>query len=262
MDVTFCPLFSGSSGNSIFISTKSTKILIDAGVSGKKIENALTEINVSAKDLDAIFITHEHKDHITGAGILSRRFDIPLFATCGTWEYLDDNIGKISPNNKNFIYNQENCFINDICVLPFEIPHDANEPVGFNVFAGNTKITIATDFGYPTDLIKQSIFNSDILLLEANHDVNMLENGSYPYPLKQRILSDKGHISNITAGNLIKEVMNKKLKYIYLGHLSEENNDPSVAYATVLDILKTGSVKEGFNLFMAERFANSVVVAI
>lgn len=259
MSVKFCPIASGSSGNSIYVGTEQTHILFDAGLSGKKIEQGLDELKVSGKSLDALFITHEHNDHIKGAGILSRRFDIPIYATQGTWDGMIDSIGEIAQKNIKIIYGGENCVINDICVHPFNIPHDAAEPVGFSIFADKCKMTIATDLGHITDTIKENVIDSDILLLEANHDVEMLKNGPYPYYLKKRILGDNGHISNATAGELLSEIMNKKLKYIYLGHLSAENNIPHLAYETVAKILENNKIKLGtyLKMDMASRHSNS-----
>lgn len=264
MAVKFCPIASGSSGNSIFIGTEHTKILVDAGLSGKRIQEGLKDLFVKGKDLDALFITHEHKDHIKGVGILSRRFDIPVYATPGTWEGMKNEIGAIAPKNVCYIYEGENCIINDLCIRPFEIPHDAAQPVGFNIMAGNIKVTVATDMGHITEEIKEAVYQSDILLLEANHDLKMLKEGPYPWILKQRILGEKGHISNDTAGNLISEVMTGKLKYIYLGHLSDENNIPHLAYETVENILNKHGIKLGSYLKMdlAARYSNSKLVEV
>lgn len=264
MAVKFCPIASGSSGNSIYVGTEYTHILIDAGISGKKIQEGLNQLNVDGKSIDALFITHEHKDHTKGVGILSRRFDIPIYATQGTWTGMANDIGAVAPKNVKYIYSGENCIINDICVLPFDIPHDAAEPVGYNIVAQNHKMTIATDLGHITDSIKESLTDSEILLLEANHDLDMLKKGPYPWYLKQRILGEKGHISNDVAGNLISEIMSEKLKHIYLGHLSDENNIPRLAYDTVEKILNYNRIKLGTYLKMslASRYSNSIVTEL
>ena len=140
MRLEFCTIASGSSGNCTYIGSEHTKILIDAGISGKKIEEGLAELKLTGDQIDALFITHEHADHIKGAGILSRRFDIPIFATAETWAAMEGSLGKIAPSNKNIIYADEMCPINDICVKPFEIPHDTAEPVGYSIYAGEKKI--------------------------------------------------------------------------------------------------------------------------
>lgn len=261
MPVKFCSIASGSNGNSIYIGTESTNILIDAGMSGIKIEKGLKEINVDPSNIDAIFITHEHSDHILSAGILSRRHNIPIFASSKTWDVMEkfNKLGKIKDCNKRYVYKEEKCILNDICIRPFEIPHDAVEPMGYSIFAENYKISIATDIGHVTDIIKEHIYDSDVLLIESNHDIEMLQNGSYPYKLKQRVLSDFGHLSNNTTGNLLTEIMSSRLKHIYLGHLSGENNKPKLALDTVTNILEENniSIHKMFKLSIACRGAVS-----
>lgn len=255
MGVKFCAIASGSSGNSIFVATQYTNVLIDAGLSGKRITEALTSFNIAGNTIDALFITHEHTDHIKGAGVLSRKFDIPIYATWGTWEAMENQIGKIAEKNKRFVYEEEYCVINDICMCPFALPHDAAEPVGYSIETENHKMTIATDLGHVTENIKQKLYGSEIVLLEANHDEKMVKNGCYPEYLKKRILGEKGHISNHTAGNLLCDIMSEKLKYVFLGHLSQENNRPDLAYQTVQNILQKNHIESGkhFQLDMASR---------
>lgn len=262
--VKFCAIASGSSGNSIFVGTEHTKVLIDAGLSGKCITERLAALQVAGDTIDALFITHEHTDHIKGAGILSRRFDIPIYATQGTWLAMEKQLGKIAPKNKCFVYPGETCVVNDICVHPFSIPHDALEPVGYSMETENHKMTIATDLGHVTEEIKSQLLESEIVLLEANHDEEMVKCGSYPWNLKQRILGDNGHISNETAGNLLCDIMSQKLKYVFLGHLSEENNHPHLAYETVKQILEQNKIRVGtyLQLDMAARYSNSRLIQL
>ena len=224
----------------------------------------LAELKLTGNDIDALFITHEHADHIKGAGILSRRFDIPVFATAETWAAMEGSLGKIAPSNKRIIYGSEMCPINDICVKPFEIPHDAAEPVGYNIFAGEKKITLATDIGHVTDTIRENLEDSDLLLLESNHDIEMLKKGPYPWHLKQRILGENGHLSNLAAGELLAEIMSGKMKYVFLGHLSEDNNNPHLAFETVEDILRKKQIEVGTHvkMDMASRFRNGVKVEL
>ena len=207
MDVKFCPLVSGSSGNSTYIGTKHTHILIDAGVSCKQIVEHIRELKVAPEQIDAVFITHEHIDHIKGAGVLSRKYDIPVYATPGTWEGIGKTVGDFAQKNIRYVYEEEICVINDICVKPFAIPHDTIEPVAYSIFTEDSKMTVATDIGHITDTVKENIYNSDVLLLEANHDLDMLRNGSYPWPLKKRIMGEKGHLSNIAAGDTLSDII-------------------------------------------------------
>ncbi len=266
MSVQFCPLASGSSGNCIFVGTEQTKILIDAGLSGKRIENNLSSIRVLPSEIDAIFITHEHIDHVRGAGILSRRYDIPIYATGRTWEYMDNSslLGKVELKNKRYVYAEETCTINDISVLPFEIPHDASEPVGYSLKACNHKISVATDIGHASDTIKENLADSTVILLESNHDVDMLMNGAYPQNLKRRILGKNGHLSNVSAADLLTSIMSEKIKHVFLGHLSEENNHPTLAFETVKNILENNKISIGsyLNLSMAERYTASKLIEL
>ena len=258
MAIKFATIASGSSGNSIFVGNENTKILIDAGLSGKQVQEGLSDIGVSGNELDAIFVTHEHIDHVKGIGVLSRRFNLPVFATKGTWDNMPKSVGEIKDENKKIIFSDKDCVLKDFCIKPYAIPHDAKEPVGFSVLTEKFKMSIATDLGHVTESIMENIKDCDLLLLESNHDVDMLKNGEYPYPLKKRILGDKGHLSNETAGKLLAWVIcqNSKLRNVFLGHLSKENNTPKTAYDTVNNILKSYDINAGkeFNLYMAKRF--------
>lgn len=262
MAFKFCSVASGSSGNSIYVGNNTTHILIDAGLSGKKIQQGLNDIDVSGDQLSAIFITHEHSDHIKGAGILSRRFNIPIYATAGTWAGMQGQLGDVADENKKIISKDKDCVIDDLCVHAYEIPHDANEPVGYSISSDNYKVTVATDIGHITDTIIDNIKGSDALLLEANHDVNMLKVGAYPYYLKQRILGKFGHLSNESSGELLCKVMDGKLKYVLLGHLSQENNFPELAFETVAGILKANGIQLGtyLNMDMAPRYQCSKII--
>lgn len=245
----FCPLYSGSSGNSVFVASENTKILVDVGMPGKSIESALKNINQDPTHIDGIFITHEHSDHIKGAGIISRRYDIPIYANENTWKAMENKIGNIKEHNIRVISNNS-VDINDMHIVNFKISHDAVDPIGYAFYSGNKKACIATDLGYFSEEVKTIIKDADVILLESNHDVEMVKFGPYPYPLKRRILSDVGHLSNDACGKAIVEIMNDKQKRIILGHLSNTNNFPDLAYQTVLNILRDNYIEIGRDIFL------------
>ncbi|HHV95298.1 MAG TPA: MBL fold metallo-hydrolase [Clostridiaceae bacterium] len=241
----FCSLFSGSSGNSIFIGTDKTKILIDAGLSGKKITEALLSIGEDPASLDAILVSHEHDDHVRSLGILSKRYNIPVYANEKTWEALIENIKNIkdmdAKNIKYFEVNKE-FEIGGLGIKAFPVPHDANEPVGFCFFYCERKITVATDIGHVTPQIKECIEGSDLLLLESNHDIRMLQVGTYPWWLKKRILGERGHLSNEAAAEVVAEMAEKGTQHFLLGHLSKNNNFPHLAYQTTYNALTSRNI--------------------
>lgn len=259
----FCPLYSGSSGNSIFVSSNNSKILIDSGVAGKHIEAALKSIGEKPNQIDAIFVTHEHLDHIKGVGVLSRKYDIPIYANELTWQAMSSKIGKVKEKNINIIQ-KRNVEIGDLDIINYDISHDAAAPMGYAVCHGNKKACIATDLGYFSEDIKKIVADSDIILLESNHDVEMLKFGPYPYPLKRRILSNVGHLSNDACGEAIVNIMNDKPKKVFLGHLSKTNNYPELAYKTVANILDENKIDIGkdIHLYMARRNMHSEIIEI
>lgn len=245
----FCPLYSGSSGNSIFIGTEKAKILIDAGLPGKKISEALLQIGESPEDLDGIFVTHEHIDHVKGIGVISRKYDIPIYANGSTWSAMEASVGKIKEHNIKIMDRRNIVDIQDMSIKSFVIPHDAVCPVGYTVFNKDKKVSVATDFGVFTEEIYVNIKDSDIVLLESNHDVNMLKFGPYPYNLKRRILSEVGHLSNDDCGAAIIELTKFSLgKKIVLGHLSNTNNNPHLAYETVLSVVREKGIEVGHDV--------------
>lgn len=227
---------SGSSGNCIYVGDKDTHILIDAGISCKKIEAALKDNALSAGDIQGIFVTHEHSDHICGLGVLARRYHIPIYATYETVEYIKrcKSLGAMDDKLFRPIFANIDMQIGDLKIHPFSIPHDAVNPVAYRVTSQELKsVAVATDIGYYNDYIIENLRGLDAILIEANHDVHMLETGPYPYVLKKRILGDRGHLSNENSGRLLNRILNDKLKYILLGHLSKENNYEELAYETV-----------------------------
>lgn len=226
---------SGSSGNCIFAGSENTSVLIDAGISGKRIEAGLNTIDRKTAEIDAIFVTHEHIDHIAGLGVIARRHGIPIYTTEGTYQRIlgTKSVGKIPEGLFRPITADTDVQIGDLTVHPFSISHDAADPVAYRVEAEGKKAAVATDLGFYNDYITSQLQDLDALIIESNHDIRMLEVGSYPYHLKQRILGKRGHLSNEAAGQLLCEVLHDNLKHIVLGHLSKENNYPRLAYETV-----------------------------
>lgn len=250
-----CSLYSGSSGNSFFIQSENTKILIDAGVSCKKIETALqTDFNLSLKDIDAIFVTHEHIDHTKSLNLISSKYNLPVYASKGTWNALIEKTQKISNENKKTFDLDKSFIFKDLRIFPFSTPHDAAEPCGFNIYKGNSKISIATDLGFIDDKIFENLKESSFLMLESNYEPNILRVSSYPYKLKKRILSNSGHLSNNDASETISKLVHYGLKDVLLIHLSKENNVPEIAYETVVEKLKcTNCSLNKLNLNIAPR---------
>lgn len=262
-----CSIASGSSGNCIYIGSEQHHILIDAGISGKRVEAGLNSLELSGQDIDGILLTHEHSDHIKGLGVLARKYGFPIYATPGTTAAVKamTNLGKIEEGLFHEIHADENFRIGDLEIAPFTISHDAAEPVAYRVECGEKKMAVATDLGVYTDYTIDHLQDLDVLLLEANHDIHMLEVGAYPYYLKQRISGDRGHLSNETAGKILCQVLHENMKGIFLGHLSKENNYAELAYETVkLELLLGESPyrAEELPLSVASREERSACVAV
>lgn len=241
MELRFCSLVSGSSGNCQYIETNNTRLLVDAGLSGRRIESLLKSIGVEPSSLDGILITHEHMDHIKGVGVLSRRYDLPIYANKNTWLEMEKMIGEVDIKNIRVFETGKFLNINDIDIQPIKIFHDAVEPVGYVFYYRKVKLSMVTDTGWVNDDIKSAIKGSNLYLMESNHDINMLKEGSYPWYLKKRILSTRGHLSNDDAGRILGEVVSGNGEVVLLGHLSKENNTEYLAYETVKErILSQG----------------------
>ncbi|MBR3928049.1 MAG: MBL fold metallo-hydrolase [Clostridia bacterium] len=255
MELLFSPLFSGSSGNAVYVGEGDGGILVDAGVSCARIVKELEKIGVKPESLKAILITHEHTDHISAAGILSRKFDLPIYATEGTWGGMADKVGAVQSKNVRIIDARQDFYIGKINVCPFSIPHDASDPCGYTFFSGNLKASIATDIGCVREGWLNAVAGSDIVLLEANYDEDMLKAGKYPYTLKKRILGRSGHLSNDDAGKAAAELAKRNCRNIILGHLSKENNFPELADQTVrLALTEAGcEIGRDVNLSIARR---------
>ncbi|MFZ5968299.1 MAG: MBL fold metallo-hydrolase [Bacillota bacterium] len=250
MGIRFCSLASGSSGNCQYIGNEEMGLLVDVGLSGKRVIQCMESIGERMEKLNGILITHEHSDHIRGIGILSRKFNIPIYANTNTWEEMKGKIGGIREENIRTFNTGEEFSIGSIRIRPYGIPHDAKEPVAFSFFCDGVKVSIATDLGYVSDEIKEEIRDADLLMLESNHDVEMLKMGKYPWYLKKRILGERGHLSNDTAGEVIADMMedNSMTTNILLGHLSKENNFPELAYETVKSVLQSRKIQVGLDL--------------
>ncbi len=256
-----CSLRSGSRGNAVLIYTDKTGILIDCGVSGKEAEKGMAEIGFNPGNLSAILVTHEHNDHVSGVGVMARRYRLPIYANKETWFAMEDRIGKLDFSLRKYFENHSSFTIGDIKVNPFAIPHDAANPVGYSFYGCGKKISIATDIGYLEDNIFQCICGSDTVLLESNHDKNMLEIGPYPLSLKQRIRGQSGHLSNDEAGKAAEILVRTGTNNILLGHLSHENNYPLLAEQTVANALCSVGIdpKNDINLCVAPRDCVSAI---
>lgn len=261
--INFCSLYSGSSGNSLFVETQNTKLLVDAGVSCKKIESALQDINIDPSSLDGILVTHEHIDHVQSLGTLSKKFDLPVYVNQKTLDAMPKQKDKISDKNiKNFNVS-ENFEIGDLKIHPFSIPHDAADPCGFNIYKEDKKISIATDIGHMTNNILKNLEESLFVMLESNYDPEVLRCSAYPFSLKSRIAGPIGHLPNEIAGKTISHLLKTGLKTAMLGHLSKESNFPELAYQTVLDELISNNYDENsFSLSVASRDKHSEVIKL
>ena len=244
MEMYFCPLYSGSSGNALFVQYGSTRLLIDAGKPGKAVEEALKAIGVPPESLSGVLITHEHSDHIAGAGVLARRFRLPLYATAETWKAMEEKIGKVPPEQRHEFYAGQEFWLGDIGVSPFSIPHDAADPVGYRLWGGSVSINTATDLGHFSQDVFDHIRGSDLVLLESNHDPDMLRaNPHYTAALKKRILGDHGHLSNEACAGALLRLITGGTGNVILGHLSGENNTPTLARKVSVGALEREGIR-------------------
>ncbi|MBP1994638.1 MBL fold metallo-hydrolase [Paenibacillus eucommiae] len=242
MAVRFTVLSSGSTGNAMVVQSGEVNLLVDVGFSAKKMEQLMKERELAASEIDAILVTHEHSDHIKGLGAFARKYDLPIYANEKTWEELNRQIGVIAEENKHVMETGAVRDFGTLQVESFGISHDAAEPVGFCFHEGEHKLSLATDLGYMSSKVKEKIVDSDALVLETNHDVEMLRVGHYPWNIKRRILGDKGHLSNEAAGEALSEVMTGKTKSVYMAHLSRDHNMIDLARMTVNNLLESKGV--------------------
>ena len=260
-----CSIASGSSGNCICVGSDDSHVLIDAGISGKKIENGLNAIDLKSQDMQGILVTHEHIDHIAGLGVMARRYGLPLYATPGTIDAIKNvkSVGKIDESLFHPITPMEEFSIGDLEITPIPISHDAAEPVAYRIKKDHHVFAVVTDLGTYDDAIIQELQGLEVLLLEANHDIHMLETGAYPYPLKRRIMGDRGHLSNERSGQLLGELLHDKFGTVMLGHLSKENNYEELAYEAVRLEVTSGDnpyKADDFPMYVAKRDAVSPVL--
>lgn len=262
-----CSIASGSSGNCVYVGSDATHLLVDTGISCKRIVEGVQSLGIAPSELDGILITHEHSDHISGLGVMARKYGIPIYTTKETFEAIkmDKKIGTMPEDLFREVKYDEKFNIKDMSVYPIKISHDASKPVAYKVQCEKKKVGILTDLGNFNDYIVECMSGLDAILMEANHDVNMLQVGPYPYYLKQRILSDRGHLSNELCGRLLNRILHKDMKSVVLGHLSKENNLPELAYETVrmeIDMSDTPFQAKDFDLSVAKRSEVSKVIEI
>ncbi len=265
----FCSIASGSSGNCIFAGTDHASVLVDAGVSGKRVTAGIWELERKPEEIGGILVTHEHIDHIQGLGVLMRKYHIPVYGTPGTLEYIlgCGKLGKLDAQLFHFIHPDEPFRIGDMSITPFHISHDAAEPVGYRIedTQGGKSCAVATDMGCFDEYTVEHLKDLDAIVLESNHDINMLQVGPYPWPLKQRILGQKGHLSNESAGHLLSQILHDNMKKVYLGHLSKENNYDALALATVCSEVTVSDTRwkaEDFDIAIAPRDHNGEKVVL
>lgn len=262
--IRLCTLSSGSSGNAVLFEADGTKILIDCGITGKAATERLCGVGVDPSELAAVLVTHEHIDHIRGVGVLSRRFGIPVYAGVGTWNAMISSVGEIPFEHIHYIAADVPFSVGGALVFPYATSHDAAESLGFTLSDGQKTASVVTDLGVVDKYVYDRISGSSLMVLEANHDEQMLMNGSYPYSLKQRILSDKGHISNRVTGALCARLLSegRSDRQILLGHLSNENNSPETAFDTVKRSIERvgGRVGEDIRVGVAGRYEPSPIL--
>ena len=249
----FCPLCSGSSGNASFLEAEGRRFLIDAGLTRKRIAALLESIGVPLHTIDAVFLTHEHVDHVAGAGVLARAHHIPVYAAADCFSALPPSVGEIPAACMRVFEPDRVFFCGKVRVLPFSTPHDAAHAVGYSFMAEGRKVTVMTDVGHVDDRLLTQLSGSDLVLLEANHDVDMLLAGPYPYPLKQRILSRRGHLCNEDCGRALIALHERGVRNVILGHLSRENNTPELARVTIEAMLESAGILSDMRVSVALR---------
>ncbi len=248
MALHFCTLGSGSKGNSYLIKSEKNTVLVDAGLSARSIANYLTEFGISPNEIDGILVTHEHSDHIGGINVLSKKYSVPVYANEKTMMQVMRKCTDIDSKNVRIFNTGEDFFIGEMNVCPFKTPHDSIDSCGFSIYCKQNKITVATDLGHMTKTVVEACKGSDLLVLESNHDIDMLTNGPYSQYLKQRVQGPKGHLSNNACADTAAYLLDYGLKQLILAHLSEENNTPELAYSTVCNTLRSRGAEDGVDV--------------
>ncbi len=243
--IEICMLASGSSGNAVYVATENTRLLVDAGLSGRRIASALGQIGVDPASLDALLLSHDHNDHICGAGVMARRYGLTVLATDLTWQAAQHRLGKLPEHSQKQMPRQGRFSIKDLVVDTFPLSHDAADTVGFLFHSTGKTVALATDLGCVTTEILHRLSLANCLILEANHDEGMLINGTYPWPLKKRILGNRGHLSNKTAAKVLTRTLTPVTRHVILAHLSEHNNLPGLALDTVYPELECAGCRPG-----------------
>lgn len=248
MPLRFSVMASGSTGNAIYVETDNQKILIDCGLSGKKMEELFSKIDREPSEIDGLLVTHEHSDHIKGLGVFARRYKTPIYANEKTWRAMEGSLGTISVDQKFVFQTGTVKTFGDLDIESFGVSHDAAEPMFFLFHHEDKRLALATDLGYVSDQIKGTIQQADAYILEANHDIQMLLAGRYPWNVKRRILGDSGHISNEDAAQALTEMLSDRTKQVYLAHLSKDNNMKELARMSVQQKLEAHGVRMGVHL--------------
>lgn len=258
----FCSLFSSSSGNSTYIGGSQGGILIDVGVSAKKTADALKNIGVDPNSIAAIFVTHEHTDHINGIRVFAERHGIKVYSSEGTLAGMEE-AGVITPKVCADVIPWEGMEAGGMFIRPFKTPHDSRESTGYTVVTPDGKrLAVATDIGRVTDTVMDNVFGCDLILLESNHDIGMLRNGPYPYFLKERILSNHGHLSNESCAETAVKLMESGTTRFVLGHLSKENNIPALAFETTRAAMRMAGAVENIDYLLSVAGDNNPVIAL
>jgi phosphoribosyl 1,2-cyclic phosphodiesterase len=252
----FCPLASGSKGNSLYVGTDTTRILIDAGISAKALLERLKEINVELETIQAILVTHEHVDHIQGLKALCRQIGVPILTNLETAKGICNAL-EIQPRFKIFTTGESFVF-GDLEIHPFSVPHDTLDPVAFAIKTADLKLGVCTDLGHVTSLVRRSLEKCDYLVLEANHQPSMVHASSRPAIYKQRVLGRQGHLSNEACANLLLSIFHADLKHVHLAHLSSECNEPNVALGVVRDLLQAQGLSIPLSIAHQEKISHAL----